>query len=58
MMTAEEQLKEVHEHPLFNGQYHDAVWVQTWVTGDANDIEAPEGTPITCAICGKAKPNS
>ena len=58
-MTAEEKLKEptpnYHEHPFFNGQYHQAVWVKTWVSTGTND-EVPEDAPISCAICGR--PNS
>ena len=45
-------MNEVHEHPLFNGQYHEAIWAQMWVSGDTSSL-APDGTPITCAICGR-----
>ena len=47
---------EVHEHPHFNGQYHNAVWVQTWASGDTSELEPPEEAPISCAICGLPKP--
>ena len=47
-------MNEVHEHPFFNGQYHEAVWVETWLSNGTND-EAPEDAPITCAICGRAQ---
>ena len=46
---------EYHEHPLFNGQYHAAVWVQIWASGGTDDTEAPEGIPVTCAICGRPR---
>jgi len=44
--------EEYHEHPLFNGQYHWAVWVQTWVSSGANDV-IPYDAPISCVICGR-----
>jgi len=44
---------EYHEHPFFYGQYHMAVWEKTWTSGGTNGLEAPEGTPISCAICGR-----
>lgn len=50
--------EEYHEHPCFNGQYHRAVWVQAWTTGGTNEIEAPEGTLVTCVICGRARSDS
>lgn len=49
------QEDEYHEHPQFNGQWHQAVWVQTWVATRSNEIEAPDETPVTCAICGKVR---
>lgn len=51
----EEIGEEYHEHPFFNGSYHKAVWVQIWSGGGTNEIEAPEGVPVTCAICGRAR---
>ena len=47
-------MNDVHEHPFFNGQYHEAVWVKTWASSGTND-EAPDDAPVTCAICGRAK---
>ncbi len=56
-MTAEEKLKEeYHESTVFNGQYHRAEWVQSWVSAGADNVEPPEGCPVVCAICGR--PNS
>ena len=49
-MTREE---EWHEHPYFNGQHHRAEWVQTWTSDRTDETEAPEGTPISCAVCGR-----
>ena len=43
-----------HEHPHFNGQNHQPVWVQTWVGGDTTS-EPPLDAPISCAVCGKSK---
>ena len=48
-------MEEWHEDPYFNGQQHLAVWCKSWVSGGTADLEAPEGVPITCAICGKPK---
>ena len=45
---------DTHEHPLFNGQYHEAVWVKTWGS-NKTDEDAPDDAPISCAICGRAK---
>ena len=47
-----EPTEEYHEHPGFNGQWHWAVWVRTWVSNGTNN-HCPEGALITCAICGK-----
>ncbi len=47
-------MSEVHEHPFFNGQYHEAVWVKTWASTQTNE-EPPVDAPVSCAICGKAK---
>ena len=44
---------EYHEHPFFNGQFRSAVWVQIWVSGGTNEFYAPDGAPITCAVCGR-----
>lgn len=56
VMTKEEMVGEYHEHPLFNGQYHNAVWIKTWVSDGTNN-EAPEDAPILCAICGRSYGN-
>ena len=53
-MTKQEEIREYHEHPLFNGQCHSAVWVKTWASTGTND-EAPSDAPISCAICGRLK---
>ena len=42
-----------HEHRSFKGSWHAPVWVQKWVSGDTDNEQAPEGTPISCAICGR-----
>ena len=53
MKPTEEQTKEEwHEHPLFNGQWHRAIWVKTWVSTGTNNI-CPEDAPISCAVCGR-----
>ncbi len=41
----------VHEHPAFNGSYHQAVWAYSWVSGNSNDVPLA-GTPVQCLICG------
>ena len=46
--------EEVHEHPVFNGQYHTAVWVKTWAS-DGTTGEPPLDAPVQCAICGVMK---
>lgn len=46
-------IEEYHEHPFFNGQYHYAVWVQIWSSGDTNETETPKDVPVSCAICGR-----
>jgi len=45
---------EVHEHPFFNGQYHQAVWVYQWASGGTNSEPPPDCLQI-CAICGRIK---
>lgn len=55
MATREEIKEEVHEDPVFNGQYHTAVWVKTWVSTGTNDIEPPEDAPVSCSICGRLR---
>ena len=45
---------EIHEHPLFDGQYHKAIWMKKWASTGTND-KAPDDALVTCAICGKAK---
>ena len=52
-IQGEPYYEEMHEHPLFNGQYHVAVWVKTWSSGGTND--EPPDVPLTCAICGKMR---
>lgn len=53
MPTKQEEIRpEYHEHPLFNGQYHTAVWVRTWASNGTND-EPPDDAPVLCAICGR-----
>ena len=47
-------MNEVHEHPYFNGQYHQAVWVHKWVSAGSSD-EVPLNAPVSCAICGIVK---
>lgn len=54
MKPTDEQVADYHEHPWFNGQYHQAVWVQTWASSGSND-EAPPDAPVSCAICGRSK---
>ena len=51
----EQITEEYHEDPVFYGRYHIAVWVQIWSSGGTNDLEAPEGVPVTCVICGKPR---
>ena len=46
---------EYHEHPFFNGQYHQAVWAQTWVSGDTHTTTPPPDAPVSCAVCGKTR---
>ena len=46
--------EEIHEHPAFYGEYHPAVWVQTWASNGTNN-EPPPDVPVTCAVCGKMK---
>ncbi len=45
-----------HEHPAFNGQYHQAQWASTWV-GDSSNDEPPLNAPVVCAICGRSYGN-
>ena len=47
--------EEIHEHPLYNGEWHQAVWMKYWVTSGANDDGAFPPAPVYCAICGKAR---
>ena len=52
----EEIIPEYHEHPFFNGQYHQAVWMKTWAsTGTTEDV--PDDAYISCEICGKSYAN-
>ena len=53
--STQQVAEDYHEHPFFNGQYHRAVWVKSWVSSGTTDVEAPDGTPIQCAICGRTK---
>jgi len=46
--------EEIHDHPGFNGESHQAVWIQTWVSGGSND-EPPSDAPVSCAICGRLR---
>jgi len=56
-MAARVKIKgEYHEHPAFNGQWHWAVWVRTWVSTGTNDA-VPVDAPVTCAICGRSHGN-
>lgn len=55
-MLREDVSCEYHEHPLFKGQYHNAVWRKTWASSGCND-EAPLDAPISCAICGRSYGN-
>jgi len=57
MATKQEEIQpEYHEHPLFNGQWHKAVWVKTWSSTGTSDKE-PYDAPISCAICGRSYGN-
>ena len=47
-------LYETHEHPMFNGQYHTAIWAQSWVS-DGTGPEGPPDTPVACLVCGKVR---
>ena len=53
-MSKQDEISEVHEHPFFNGQRHEAVWVRTWASSGTSD-EMPENAPVSCAICGRVK---
>ena len=54
-MNEQERLNEEwHEHPLFNSQFHRAIWVKTWASGDASS-KTPEGAPVSCEVCGRSK---
>ncbi len=53
-MTEQKPIEEWHEHPMFNRQYHRAVWVYQWASSGTED-KPPEDCPIVCAICGKVK---
>lgn len=44
-----------HEHPLFNGQYHQAVWAHSWVSSGMADTEPPPDSPVICLVCGRVK---
>ena len=46
--------QDYHEHPLFNGQYHQALWLYVWASGDTNG-EIPRDASMVCAVCGKVK---
>lgn len=46
--------EEWHAHPVFNGQGHRAIWIQTWVS-DGTNATCPEDAPISCAVCGRVK---
>ena len=51
---SEEMSKEWHEHPLFNGSYHEAIWCYVW--SSTNTVgEIPPEAPIQCSVCGKMK---
>ncbi len=48
------EMIEIHEHPWFNEQYHQAIWVLTWASTGTNDVP-PYDAPISCSICGRLK---
>ena len=55
-VTRGEVQHEYHEHPAFNGQYHQAQWAYTWVSDSSNDEPSPNA-PVICAICGRSYGN-
>lgn len=47
-------VSDVHEHPFFNFQSHEAIWVTTWASTGCNDA-GPVDAPVSCAVCGKSR---